>query len=278
MTVALIDSGLGLLPTAGWLRRLAPSVDLLLLLDPEGMPWGSKSAQFVTDRVLAGGELAVERGARALVVPCNTATVTAIDALRARFEPEVPVIGTVPAIKPAAAAGLPIAVWATVRTTESDYQQRLIAEHADGIPVFPVACPGLAEAVDRGDGDAIDEAVAAAVELTPRACGSVVLGCTHYPLVSDRITRSLPDGVTLYDSAEAVARQALRRLGAPDTSSGTPGRVQAVASGRPSALPPAAHRYAVGRALAAEAPMPLESLSPAVSVVRGSANGSLVPE
>ncbi|MGW0658631.1 glutamate racemase [Streptodolium elevatio] len=277
MTVALIDSGLGLLPTAGWLRRLAPSLDLLLLLDPDGMPWGSKSAQFVTDRLLAGGELAVERGAQALVVPCNTATVTAIDTLRERFEPDIPVIGTVPAVKPAAAAGVPIAVWATVRTTQSDYQQRLIAEHADGIEVFPVACPGLAEAVDRGDGAAIDQAVAAAVEQTPRACGSVVLGCTHYPLVAEQILLGLPEATTLYDSAEAVARQALRRLGTDHAPSGTPGRVDVVASGRPGVLPPTAHRYPVGRALAAAAAMPLEFLPPAVSV-RGATSGTLLLE
>lgn len=278
MTVALIDSGLGLLPTAGWLRRLAPSVDLLLLLDPDGMPWGSKSARFITDRLLAAGEIAVGRGAQALVVPCNTATVTAIDTLRQTFEPAVPVIGTVPAIKPAAAAGVPIAVWATERTTESTYQARLIAEHADGVPVFRVACPGLAEAVDRGDSAATTRAVAAAVARTPRECGSVVLGCTHYPLVSEQIMRSLPEAATLYDSAEAVARQALRRLGghlgAPDAP---PGRVDVVASGRPGTLPPAAHCYPVGRALAAEAPMPIESLSPGVSV-RAAASAAALPE
>lgn len=265
MTVALIDSGLGLLPTAGWLRRLAPSVDLLLLSDPDGMPWGSKSAQFVTERLLAAGEIAVERGARALVVPCNTATVTAIDALRATFEPGIPVVGTVPAIKPAASAGAPVAVWATVRTTESAYQKRLIAEHADGVPVFPVACPGLAEAVDRGDPAATTRALAAAIEQTPPACSSIVLGCTHYPLVAEQIMRGLPDA-TLFDSAEAVARQTLRRLGARPEASGEPGRVDVVLSGRPGVLPPAARRYPVGRALATAAAMPLEFLTPAVSV------------
>ncbi|MCF2527179.1 glutamate racemase [Yinghuangia soli] len=268
MTVALIDSGIGLLPTAGWLRWLAPSVDLLLLLDPDGMPWGSKSAQFITERLLAAGEIAVERGAQALVVPCNTATVTAIDALRESFEPGIPVIGTVPAIKPAASAGAPIAVWATVRTTESEYQQRLVAEHADGVPVFPVACPGLAEAVDCGDRVAIVRAVAAAVEQTPRACSSVVLGCTHYPLVADQIMLSLPDATTLYDSAEAVARQTLRRLDVPPGPSQGPGRVNVVVSGRAGVLPPAAQCFPVGRALMTAAAMPLEFLTPATSVRR----------
>lgn len=101
------------------------------------------------------------------MVPCNTATVTAIDALRERFEPRVPVIGTVPAVKSAAATGQGIAVWATVRTTSSDYQDRLIADYANGRPVARVACPGLAEAIDHGDMAAATEAIADAAERTP---------------------------------------------------------------------------------------------------------------
>lgn len=168
MTVALIDSGLGLLSTTGWLRHLAPELDLLLLLDPDGAPWGSRTASFVTDRLFTAAQLAVQRGAEAIVVPCNTATVTAIDALRERFEPRVPVIGTVPAVKPAAATGQGIAVWATVRTTSSDYQDRLIADFANGRPVARVACPGLAEAIDHGDMAAATEAIADAAERTPK--------------------------------------------------------------------------------------------------------------
>lgn len=168
MTVALIDSGFGLLSTTGWLRHLAPELDLLLLLDPDGAPWGSRTASFVTDRLFTAAQLAVQQGAEAIVVPCNTATVTAIDALRERFEPRVPVIGTVPAVKSAAATGQGIAVWATVRTTSSDYQNRLIADYANGRPVARVACPGLAEAIDHGDMAAATEAIADAAERTPR--------------------------------------------------------------------------------------------------------------
>lgn len=167
MMVALIDSGLGLLSTTGWLRHLAPELDLLLLLDPDGAPWGSRTASFVTDRLFSAAQLAVQRGAEAIVVPCNTATVTAIDALRESFEPRVPVIGTVPAVKSAAAVGQGIAVWATVRTTASDYQDRLIADFANGRPVARVACPGLAEAIDHGDMSAAAEAITDAAERTP---------------------------------------------------------------------------------------------------------------
>ncbi|BBB01903.1 putative glutamate racemase [Actinacidiphila reveromycinica] len=264
MTVALIDSGLGLVPTAGWLRHLAPQCDLLLLMDPEGAPWGSRTASYVTDRLLTAARTAVARGARALVVPCNTATVTAIDLLRGEFEPDLPVVGTVPAVKPAAAGGRSVAVWATVRTTASAYQERLIAGFAQGIPVARVACPGLAEAIDHADTDATAAAITAAAERTPDDCDAVVLGCTHYPLVAPRILESLPAGVTLYDSAEAVARQTLRRLDLPAAPDGgaerAAGTVEVRLSGRPGALPAAALAYPVGRALAAGTRVPRGAL------------------
>ena len=260
MTVALIDSGFGLLSTTGWLRHLAPELDLLLLLDPDGAPWGSRTASFVTDRLLTAAQLAVQRGAEAIVVPCNTATVTAIDALRERFEPRVPVIGTVPAVKSAAATGQGIAVWATVRTTSSDYQDRLIADYANGMPVARVACPGLAEAIDHGDMAAAAVAIADAAERTPQNCHSVVLGCTHYPLVAPEILRSLPTGTALYDSAEAVARQTLRRLDRTTESHSTMGSIDVVLSGRRGNLPAGAHAHPVGRALAAAGRIPRDIL------------------
>ncbi|MGY5034211.1 glutamate racemase [Streptomyces sp. 900116325] len=260
MTVALIDSGLGLLSTTAWLRHLAPELDLLLFLDPDGAPWGSRTASFVTDRLFTAAQLAVQRGAEAIVVPCNTATVTAIDALRERFEPRVPVIGTVPAVKSAAATGHIIAVWATVRTTSSDYQDRLIADYANGRPVARVACPGLAEAIDHGDMAAATEAITDAAGRTPENCDSVVLGCTHYPLVAPEILQSLPAGTTLYDSAEAVARQTLRRLHRTRESHSTMGSIDVVLSGRRGNLPAGAHAHPVGRALAAGGRVPREIL------------------
>ncbi|MFI0479775.1 glutamate racemase [Actinomadura sp. 9N215] len=265
MKVALIDSGLGLLSTAGWLRHLAPQLDLLLLMDPEGAPWGPRTTSFITDRLLSAARAAVERDAEAIVVPCNTATVTAIDVLRAEFEPGVPVVGTVPAVKPAAAAGRSIAVWATVRTTASSYQTRLIADFANGKPVERVACPGLAEAIDHGDVAAASAAIGDAAERTPHHCDAVVLGCTHYPLVAPEILRRLPAGTVLYDSAEAVARQTLRRLHRPTVPDGTVGAVDVMLSGRGGDLPASAHAYPVGHALAAAGRVSREALLPEAS-------------
>jgi glutamate racemase len=117
----------------------------------------------------------------------------------------------VPAIKPAAAAGQPVAIWATVATTGSAYQRGLIEQFAAGVPVAEVACPGLADAIHAGDDAGIDAAVAAAAERTPAGTRAVVLGCTEYELAADRIQAAVP-GAVPFGSAAAVAAQALRRL------------------------------------------------------------------
>lgn len=243
MTVALIDSGLGLLPTSAWLRRLRPELDLLLSLDPEGAPWGPKPAPWVVDRVLAAADRAVERGAEVVVLPCNTASVTALDEVRAHLGEGIPVIGTVPAIKPAAAASRSVAIWATAATTASAYQADLIARFANGTDVVGVACHGLADAIDAGDADRIGAAIDAAVANTPADCDAVVLGCTHYPLVTAEIAARLPAGVTLFDSARAVATQTLRRVDGLGRDLGGTGAVSVLLSGRPGDLPPSARMY-----------------------------------
>src|SRR4051794_9859143 len=138
---ALLDSGCGLLPTAGWLRHLRPDLALDLYLDPEGMPWGSKPSAWIVARVVGTGRRAVARGADAIVVPCNTASVTAVVPLRAALEPDRPVVATVPAVKPAGATGLPFAVWATERTTDSDYQRDLLGRFAPPRPAEAGARP-----------------------------------------------------------------------------------------------------------------------------------------
>ncbi|MFF4438428.1 glutamate racemase [Streptomyces sp. NPDC001621] len=254
MKIALMDSGIGLLAATAAVRRLRPDADLVLSLDPEGMPWGPRTPEDLTRRALAVAEAAAALGPAALIVGCNTATVHALPALRARLEPGIPVIGTVPAIKPAAAGGGPFAIWATPATTGSAYQRNLIENFADRVRVTEVPCWGLAEAVEHADEAAIDAAVAAAAELTPDDVTTVVLGCTHYELVAERIRTAVqrPGAapLVLHGSAGAVAAQALRRLGeqpAPDAPAD--GTLTVLLSGREGVLPEPALHYAEGRLL-----------------------------
>ncbi|MFD5748810.1 glutamate racemase [Streptomyces sp. NPDC127033] len=254
MKIALMDSGIGLLAAADAVRRLCPEADLVLSSDPDSMPWGPRTPEDVTERALAVARAAAGHRPDALIIACNTASVHALPALRAELEPRLPVIGTVPAIKPAASGGGPVAIWATPATTGSPYQRALIRDFAATADVTEVPCPGLADAVQHADEEAIDRAVAAAAALTPRGVRAVVLGCTHYELVAGRILAAvrgpgLPDPA-LYGSAGAVAAQALRRAGGRPGPGGAVGRLTVLLGGRESALPPSALAYAEGRALA----------------------------
>ncbi|MFI5673564.1 glutamate racemase [Streptomyces cellulosae] len=259
MKIALMDSGIGLLAATAAIRRLRPDADLVLSLDPDGMPWGPRTPQDLTRRALAVAEAAAARRPDALVIGCNTATVHALPALRARLEPGIPVIGTVPAIKPAAAGGGPFAIWATPATTGSPYQRGLIEDFAAGVAVTEVPCYGLAEAVEHADEAAIEAAVAAAAALTPDDVTTVVLGCTHYELVSERIRAAVQrpgfPPLVLHGSAGAVAAQALRRLGAqPAPRASENGTLTVLLSGREGALPEPALAYEEGRLLKALSP------------------------
>ncbi|MFI1926096.1 glutamate racemase [Streptomyces sp. NPDC020377] len=256
MKIALMDSGIGLLAATVAVRRLRPDAELVLSLDPDGMPWGPRTPQDLTERAVAVAEAAAAHRPEALIVGCNTATVHALPALRSLLEPGIPVIGTVPAIKPAAAGGGPVAIWATPATTGSPYQRNLIRDFAGDVKVAEVPCWGLAEAVEHADEAAIDAAVTAAAALTPEEVTTVVLGCTHYELVADRIRAAVqrPDRppLVLHGSAGAVAAQALRRIGArPAPEAAALGTVTVLLSGRPGALPAPALAYAEGRLLEA---------------------------
>ncbi|MCF3183757.1 aspartate/glutamate racemase family protein [Streptomyces polychromogenes] len=258
MKIALMDSGIGLLAAAAATRRLRPDADLLLSSDPDGMPWGPRTPADLTERARLVARAAAALRPDALIVACNTASVHSLATLRAELEPGIPVIGTVPAIKPAAAAGGRVAIWATPATTGSPYQRGLIRDFAAGVPVTEVPCPGLADAVEYGDEEAIARTVAAAAELTPADVTDVVLGCTHYELVEEPIRAALAartGGADLryHGSAEAVAVQALRRIGAgPAPDLPRTGGLTVLHTGRPSALPAAALGYAEGRLLAGQ--------------------------
>jgi glutamate racemase len=250
MRIALINSGIGLLAAAAAVHHLRPDADLVLACDPDGMPWGPRTPEEIAQRALLCARAAAGYEPDVLVMACNTGSVHALEPLRAEFEPGIPVIGTVPAIKPAAAAHQNVAIWATVATTSSAYQRRLIAEFGGSAAVTAVACPGLADAIDAGDEPATAAAIAAAAQKTPADCEAVVLGCTEYELAADQISRAVPGAVT-FGSAGAVAAQALRRVpqGAP-ASARRAATVRVLLSGRLAPLPPAALQYPEGRLLA----------------------------
>jgi glutamate racemase len=257
---ALVDSGLGVLPAAAALRRELPDAELVLSIDPDGMPWGPRDPDDIAARALACARAALPYAPDVLIFACNTASVQALARLRDELEAIVPVVGTVPAVKPAAAGGEPVAVWATVATTGSAYQTDLIDRFAGQVPVARVACPGLADAVDAGDAERVAAAITAAAAQTPSQTRAIVLGCTQYELAAETIAAAVPQARVL-GSAAAVAAQAQRRVASrratPDASSSggaallTRPALHVLLSGRSGELPAAALGYAEGRLIAA---------------------------
>lgn len=222
--IGIFDSGVGGLSVLRHIRAQLPYEHLLYFADSGFAPYGDKPEHVVTARVLAIGAFLVAQGAKAIVVACNTATVAAIAALRARY-PGMPIVGVEPGLKPAAAAsrnGL-VGVLATDRTlsgTKFLLLRDQVAENS-GARFLLQPCIGLADQIEFGtlesnETDALLRRFIA--PLLDEGADTLVLGCTHYPLVQasiERVIAACTDRpVTLIDTGEAVARQLARLLSA----------------------------------------------------------------
>ncbi len=209
--VLVFDSGVGGLSIADCIHRALPGVELVYLADTGAFPYGEQPESLVVERVtrLIARALA-DQPCDVAVVACNTASTIALPSLRAEIA--VPVVGVVPAIKPAAArtGNGRVGVLATPATVRRPYLDRLIQEFASHCSVERLGHPGLvqwAEGLVRGvpvPEDALAEAVA---PLRAAMVDTVVLGCTHYPLLLDSLRRVLPEVVHWVDSGEAIARR-----------------------------------------------------------------------
>jgi len=218
LPVAVFDSGVGGLTVLHECLVSLPHEDFVYLGDTQHFPYGDRSVEelqaFAFD--LAGQLL--DRGAKLLVVACNSATAAALPTLRAEFGGTVDVLGVVaPESRLAAAATRSgrVGLLATQTTVESGAYERALAEAAPGAELFPVACPELAPLIQR-DGE-FDEEVVEAVErgcdpLRDAVVDTVILGCTHYPLVRPMIQRALGRGVTIVSSGHAIAEDVERVL------------------------------------------------------------------
>jgi glutamate racemase len=138
-----------------------------------------------------------------------------------------------------------IGVLATTRTLHSERFQRLVAGHANHLKVLPIACPGLAEAIETEGPDSPEVASLLDIFVTPMAAAGVdvvVLGCTHYPWVAESIARRMPTGIHLLDTGEPVARQLVRLLKIGGLLGGGRGQLTIATSGAPSKVNATVHR------------------------------------
>lgn len=218
--IGVFDSGLGGLTVARALMRRLPGESLVYVGDTARVPYGPKSPDTVRRYALQIGEWLVEQGVKAIVVACNTATAHALPALREAVP--VPVVGVIePGARAAArstSAG-PVGIVATSGTIASGAYTRALHDSAPHVEVVPVACPLFVPLVEEGWIDHPATRLIAHEYLEPlRKAGvdTVVLGCTHYPLLCDVIAAELGTQVALIDSAEETAAEVATLLGATD--------------------------------------------------------------
>jgi len=239
--IGVFDSGVGGLSVVMEIQRLLPQEDILYLADGANFPYGDKPAERIRQLALGAAGFLIERGAKLVVVACNTASTAALAALRETYQ--VPFVGMVPAIKPASAATRRgrVGVIATAATVQAEVLEELVTQFASGVKVFTQPCPGLVDLVEQGQFDSVQARNLLRQYLDPLLREDIdilVLGCTHYPFLKPLISEMVGGGVTIVDTGLPVARQVERVLLAQelDRQSGVPGRVTYFTSGDPERL------------------------------------------
>jgi glutamate racemase len=218
--VLVFDSGVGGLTIAGELSDMAPALSIDYAADTGFFPYGDKSDDELRRRLPKVAKALYDHvQPDVFVIACNTASTLALEEVRTALP--CPVVGTVPAIKPAAAHSQSgtIGLLATPGTIRRTYTDQLISEFAADVTVIKhgsLDLVELAEAVARGETPDLAHFKAAQAALFDAAGGegidTIVLACTHFPLVRDQLVESAPREVCYIDSGEAIARQTLRQL------------------------------------------------------------------
>jgi glutamate racemase len=230
MRVGVFDSGLGGLSILGAIQSAGPHFDFAYCCDNLNFPYGTKTED---DVVIAATAIA-KKFSKAinldlLVIACNTASVVALDSIRREIP--IPVVGVVPAVKPAAAASRNkfIGILATPVTIKRPYLDQLVKDHASDCKVIKCGSSKLvaiAEAKMRGMPGSyqpdLDEIRAEIMDISNAASlglDQLVLGCTHFPLIASELKQVLPSSLHLLDSGEAIAKRVMNLLSADVSSS-----------------------------------------------------------
>ena len=210
--IGVFDSGVGGISVLKELVALCPGEDFLYFGDSANAPYGNKTTDQVRKLTLQGAAYLFDRGCKALVLACNTATAAAVYVLRETY-PDRIIIGIEPALKPAIdrfPAGR-IGIMATAVTLREEKLNQLLARFPDA-QVVRIPAPGLVEQIEQGRADAPETKALLAEILAPYKgqLDALVLGCTHYPFVKDTIEQILP--IPLFDGGYGTAKQTLRCL------------------------------------------------------------------
>ena len=214
--ILLLDSGVGSILIASEIKKLLPTAPLLSLGDQKFFPYGMKTEDFLLSRVHQLLDSVFENfSPSVIVIACNTASTCVLDSLRQKFE--VPIVGVVPPIKPAAeySANRKIGLLCTEATLNRPYLDRLILDFASDCSVTKVGCKALAELAEKRMAGEFVSLQEVKVDLHAymnklRIVDSLVLGCTHFSIFRNELEEILGCHIKIFDPAIAVARQVAR--------------------------------------------------------------------
>jgi glutamate racemase len=207
--IAFFDSGVGLYSVLKETKKRLPMEDYVIFADQNNNPFGEKSQSEIMEFTAnAAGFLINKHDIKMMVLACNTATVLALNSLRKTFK--IPIVGVVPAIKPAASRTKKarIAVMSTPATAKSAYLSNLVSKFSPHARVLKLGCPGLEEAIEILDEQKILKLVKKYTQIVKSfGADTLVLGCTHYPLVKNLVKKNLGRDIAVIDSSKAVAKR-----------------------------------------------------------------------
>lgn len=213
--IGIFDSGVGGLSIAKRIHEHLPNEQLIYVADSAYAPYGDISVAKIEARVNSIATWLVKQNVKAIVIACNTATVNAIDQLRQKLS--IPIIGVEPAIKPAAKLSNKgkVALLVTHATANNKRFLALVEQHKQTSEVFIQPCPGLVELVEAGEMHTFACQQLLESYITPlitRGVDTLVLGCTHYPFLREKINTITNQSIAIMETAQPVTEQLKRRL------------------------------------------------------------------
>ncbi len=228
LPIGIFDSGIGGISVLREAVKLMPEENYIYYGDSLHAPYGTKSREEIQSLSLDCTTFLLEKGAKAIVIACNTATSAAAMMLREKYT-DIPIIGIEPALKPAVLwkEHDSVAVLATPMTLKQDKFLELFHTYEDKSKIYNIPCPKLVEFVERGelDSPALEEYISG--QLSPyldKGLDAIVLGCTHYPFVEKVIRRVVGPNVKIFSGSIGTATELKRRLIASNLKSENTGK------------------------------------------------------
>ena len=216
MPIGFFDSGVGGLSVLKEAIKLMPNENYIYFGDSKNAPYGVKNVDDVKELTYNAFNLLREKGAKAVVVACNTATSAAVADLRKDYK-DIPIVGIEPALKPAVELNRDgaIVIMATPMTLREKKFGNLMNKYNGGKEIIPMPCAGLVEFIESGDldGDDLKDYLKDKFsEFKGQKIGSVVLGCTHYPFVRKAIQETIGNNIPVIDVGLGTCKELRRRL------------------------------------------------------------------